>query len=96
MLEITDDVIIEEQEEKQVDDEKYVEIREPYGFIYITTNIVNGKRYLGQKTFDRKWKDYIGSGIAFKAAVKKIRKRKFYKKYCFYMLFCGRIKSDRV
>lgn len=49
MLEITDDVIIEEQEEKQVDDEKYVEIREPYGFIYITTNIVNGKRYLGQK-----------------------------------------------
>ena len=83
MLEITDDVIIEEQEEKQVDDEKYVEIREPYGFIYITTNIVNGKRYLGQKTFDRKWKDYIGSGIAFNAAVKKYGKENFIRNIVF-------------
>lgn len=24
----------------------------PYGFIYITTNIINGKRYIGQRRFD--------------------------------------------
>ena len=54
-------------------------INEPYGFIYITTNMVNGKRYLGQKRFDEwnKWKTYLGSGKAFKNALKKYGKEKF-------------------
>ena len=30
---------------------KEVTIEEPYGFIYITTNIINGKRYVGQRIF---------------------------------------------
>lgn len=47
------------------------EIKDPYGFIYITTCLVNGKRYLGQKKFDRRWKNYLGSGRAFKDSVKK-------------------------
>ncbi|WP_373854704.1 hypothetical protein [Clostridium arbusti] len=29
-----------------------MEIENPYGFIYITTNMVNGKKYIGQKMFD--------------------------------------------
>lgn len=28
-------------------------IEEPYGFIYITTNMVNGMKYLGQKKFGK-------------------------------------------
>lgn len=54
-------------------------IENPYGFIYITTNMVNGKRYLGQKRFDEwnKWKTYLGSGRAFKNALKKYGKENF-------------------
>lgn len=48
-----------------------------YGFIYITTNILNGKKYLGQKKFDSRWKSYIGSGKAFKRAVQKYGKENF-------------------
>lgn len=78
MLEIADDVIIEEQENKQVDDVEYVEIKDPYGFIYITTNLISGRRYLGQKAFKQSnWKTYLGSGIAFKKALKTCGKENF-------------------
>lgn len=55
-------------------------IQNPYGFIYITTNMANGMKYLGQKSFDDnyKWPNYLGSGKVFKNALKKIRKRKFF------------------
>ena len=54
-------------------------INEPYGFIYITTNMVNGKRYLGQKKIDEKgdWKTYLGSGTYFNRAVTKYGKQNF-------------------
>ncbi|WP_368740031.1 NUMOD3 domain-containing DNA-binding protein [Enterococcus faecalis] len=50
-----------------------------YGFIYITTNNINGKKYLGQKKIDAngKWKKYLGSGIAFKKALEKYGKENF-------------------
>ena len=54
-----------------------VVIEEPYGFIYITTNMCNGKRYLGQKRFDYKWPYYIGSGKVFQRAVEKYGKENF-------------------
>ncbi len=54
-------------------------IDNPYGFIYITTNLINGKRYLGQKTFDKngKWRNYLGSGKVIKNAIKYYGKENF-------------------
>ncbi len=44
----------------------------PYGFIYITTNLLNGKRYLGMCTYHRNnHNTYLGSGKALRRAVKK-------------------------
>ena len=58
-----------------------MEITDPYGFIYITTNLVNGKKYIGQKTFDHygrgRWKTYLGSGVHLKNAVKKYGRENF-------------------
>ena len=60
-------------------------IKEPYGFIYITTNMINGKRYIGQKKFEfgtqneKRWESYLGSGALIKKAIKKYGKKNFYK-----------------
>ena len=53
-----------------------------YGFIYETTNLINGKKYIGQKKYDKKgeWKYYLGSGILLDAAVKKYGKENFERK----------------
>lgn len=50
-----------------------------YGFVYITTNNLNGRMYVGQKKIDDwgVWKNYLGSGKAFKQAVKKYGKENF-------------------
>lgn len=52
-----------------------------YGFIYITTNHVNGKKYIGQKKYDNKgkWKDYLGSGKHLKNAINKYGRENFSK-----------------
>lgn len=67
-------------EAKYIDDDiEYVTIKDPYGFIYITTNLINGKRYLGQKRFINNWKNYIGSGTVLKNASKKYSRENFKK-----------------
>lgn len=55
------------------------EINEPYGFIYITTNLINGKRYIGQKKFDSgsRWKSYLGSGYHLRKSINKYGKDNF-------------------
>lgn len=44
-----------------------------YGFIYITTNHLNSKKYIGQRKYDTqgKWKDCLGSGVVLSKAIKK-------------------------
>ena len=48
-----------------------------YGFIYITTNTVNGKKYIGQKVFIKGWKTYLGSGTNLLKAIKKYGRENF-------------------
>lgn len=52
-----------------------------YGFVYITTNNINGKKYIGQKKYDEKGKyeSYLGSGIALNNAIKKYGREHFSK-----------------
>ena len=52
-----------------------------YGFVYITTNHVNGKQYIGQRKYDKqgKWKEYLGSGIILSRAIEKYGLKNFSK-----------------
>ena len=56
-------------------------INEPYGFIYITTNMVNGVKYLGQKRieFGIDWHSYLGNGKHLRRAIKKYGKENFHR-----------------
>lgn len=43
-----------------------------YGFLYITTNNTNGKKYLGACSYNKKnWRVYLGSGKNLRQAIKK-------------------------
>lgn len=50
-----------------------------YGFTYITTNLINGMKYIGRRKIDKYgvWKTYLGSGRAFKKALAKYGKENF-------------------
>jgi len=49
-----------------------------YGYIYLTTNNINGKQYIGQKKSDVFLKEkYLGSGTYLKNSVKKYGKENF-------------------
>lgn len=52
-----------------------------YGFVYITINLVNSKKYIGQRLYDSKneWKSYLGSGTLLKRAIAKYGKDNFIK-----------------
>jgi len=47
-----------------------------YGYIYETTNLVNGKKYIGQKK-SNKFTNYLGSGKIICQAIKKYGKENF-------------------
>ena len=49
-----------------------------YGYIYETTNLINGKKYIGQKTNNIFLAEkYLGSGIYLNRAIKKYGKENF-------------------
>lgn len=50
-----------------------------YGFIYLTTNTINGKKYIGKRKLKNTEKDctYLGSGKALRNAIKKYGRDNF-------------------
>ena len=50
-----------------------------YGFIYMTTNNVNGKKYIGQKTYKGNYVKYLGSGVLLNRAIDKYGSENFSK-----------------
>lgn len=55
----------------------------PIGFVYLTTNIVNGKIYIGQYTFKKSSRlnaTYLGSGTVIEQAIKKYGRKNFVRK----------------
>lgn len=48
-----------------------------YGYIYLTTNHVNGKRYIGRKTATKWVPTYLGSGTYLLKALAKYGKDNF-------------------
>lgn len=52
-------------------------LNNPFGFIYITTNMINGKKYIGQRKFTKDWKYYLGSGLNLNRAIKKYGRENF-------------------
>lgn len=52
---------------------------EMYGFVYVTTNKLNGKKYIGKRSFGCGWKSYLGSGKLLKLAIIKYGKENFEK-----------------
>lgn len=48
-----------------------------FGYVYITTNLVNGKRYIGKRSLPEFDVNYLGSGKLLKRAIKKYGKDNF-------------------
>lgn len=58
----------------------------PYGYIYLTTNLINGKQYIGQHKSSKFHSSYKGSGKILKQAIEKYGKENFSTKvleWCF-------------
>lgn len=48
-----------------------------YGFIYLTTNLINNKKYIGKRRYYKNWKNYLGSGKLLTRAIEKYGKENF-------------------
>ncbi len=48
-----------------------------FNFLYITTNLINGKQYVGEHSTDNLSDNYLGSGKYLKYAIKKYGKKNF-------------------
>jgi len=54
-----------------------MDLDKKYNFVYITTNLINGKQYIGDHSTDDLKDDYLGSGVYIKRSVNKYGRRNF-------------------
>ena len=52
-------------------------MKKKFGFIYLTTNLINGKQYIGKKMYRIGWENYLGSGVHLTNAIKKYGRENF-------------------
>lgn len=52
-------------------------MKKRFGYIYITTNLVDGKKYIGQHAYSEFNENYKGSGVYLQKAIKKHGKENF-------------------
>lgn len=52
-------------------------MQKKFGYIYITTNLVDGKKYIGQHAYSEFNENYKGSGVYLQKAIKKHGKENF-------------------
>ena len=45
------------------------DVPNPYGYVYVTTNLVTGKRYCGKHKSSKYDPSYLGSGVLLKHSV---------------------------
>jgi len=50
-----------------------------YGFIYMTINKINNKKYIGRKKYTNHYRSYLGSGSIIKEEIKRYGSKNFYK-----------------
>lgn len=50
-----------------------------YGFVYMTINKINNKKYIGRKKYANHYKSYLGSGSVIKEEIKKHGRDNFYR-----------------
>lgn len=64
-----------------------------FGFVYLTTNNVNGKRYIGQRRLTRGHENYLGSGRLIKKAIKKYGAKSFSREILCYAGSCEELNT---
>lgn len=106
LTEVLDDVSISTSVTRYSNKEKMVEMlplgkgilftikstENHYGYVYITTNLIDGKIYIGKRKFNPKTKatrEYLGSGSKLKTAFKEFGRENFRKRILEYCITEG-------
>ena len=62
-----------------MEDKDYFYTFDFYGFVYITTNLVNGKKYIGKRRFKEGWENYLGIGTLLRQEIREYGSKNFFK-----------------